>query len=152
MENTPNYIKFAEYIESIRDSDDEALEELIGISHYFEQGAKFLYVFENLDRSDRTKFALDLVRDESLKEWFSDYDVIDEKSLKNAWAEIEKRLEKIFNQQYVIKELSNTNKIKHTGKNDDLEFLKFCVGQIAKSQNMEIDFNTKQILIKSPSC
>ena len=34
-------------------------------------------------------------------------------------------------------------------KNDDLEFLKFCIQQIAKSQNMEINFNTKQILIKS---
>ena len=41
------------------------------------------------------------------------------------------------------------NKTKQTGKNDDLEFLKFCIQQIAKSQNMEIDFNTKQILIKS---
>lgn len=50
------------------------------------------------------------------------------------------------------KELSNANKTKQTGKNDDLEFLKFCTQQIAKSQNIEIDFNTKQILIKSPSC
>ena len=150
--NKSKYLKFAEYICRIRNTDDEFLKEsefdLIEISHYFEQGAKFLYVFENLDRA---KFALNLVRDEPLEEWFSDYDVIDKKSLKNAWVKIEKRLEEIFNQQYAIKELLSANKTKQTGKNDDLEFLKFCIQQIAKSQNMEIDFNTKQILIKSPS-
>ena len=149
MENSPNYIKFAEYIESIRDSDDEALEELIEISHYFEQGARFLCVLENLDRLE---FALDLVKGEPLWEWFADYGVVDEKSLKSEWQKIKAGLEEIFNQQYVIKELSSANKTKQTGKNDDLEFLKFCIQQIAKSQNMEIDFNTKQILIKSPSC
>ena len=148
--NKPKYLKFAEYICRIRNTDDELLKEsefdLIEISHYFEQGARFLYIFDNLDRIE---FAFNLVKNEPLWEWFADYGVVDGKSLKSEWQKIKARLEEIFNQQYAIKELLGANKTKQTGKNDDLEFLKFCIQQIAKSQNMEIDFDTKQILVKS---
>ena len=103
MENSPSYIKFAEHIESIRDSDDEALEELIEISHYFEQGARFLYVLENLDR---LKFALDLVKDEPLWEWFADYGISDEKSLKSEYDKMSEKLEKINEIFYYAKKIA----------------------------------------------
>ncbi|MBR2157280.1 MAG: hypothetical protein IJ923_04475 [Campylobacter sp.] len=107
MENSPSYIKFAEYIESIRDSDDEKLKEsdfaLIEISHYFEQGARFLYVLENLDRLE---FALDLVKDEPLWEWFADYGISDEKSLKSEYDKMSEKLEKINEIFYYAKKIA----------------------------------------------